>query len=83
MLRRAGGIIFWLLSLGVLSITSSHIVNGQDGTLCLSGVDYLDEDKSPVREYYICPQPGDPPDHIQCCDGACCSDVVVDSVLKA
>jgi len=74
--------LFWL-SLLALTVFS-HTVHGQDKKLCLSDAEYLDEQELPVHQYYVCPQPGDPPDHIKCCDsdGGCCADVIVDSVLK-
>jgi len=64
-------VILWLVLLCLCRPPTSTMA--QEGNLCLGDTEYLDEDKSPVREYYICPQPGDPSDHIQCCDQGCCS----------
>ena len=55
--------LFWL-SLLALTVFS-HTVHGQDKKLCLSDTEYLDEQELPVHQYYVCPQPGDPPDHIK------------------
>ena len=55
--------LFWL-SLLALTVFS-HTVHGQDKKLCLSDAEYLDEQELPVHQYYVCPQPGDPPDYIK------------------
>ena len=66
---------------GCLALSMAHAVVGQSGNLCPYS-EYMDENEEPVQEYFECPQPGDPADRIMCCDDQCCSDTVIDSVLK-